>query len=299
MIRHVRPSHIDPARLRLYRRAIWIALVGNGVLVLAKGATAWLSGSTAVLATAVDSATDLVYTLFMAWGLSRSQQPADESHPQGHARIEPVVSSVIALIMGLAGWEVVKQAIAGLRGEPAALAAGWPALVLIGSALVKVVMTILVRRLGQQARSPAIMAAAQDNLTDVISSGAALAGVLAARWIHPLADPAAGLVVSIWIFRNAAAILAENLGYLTGRAAPPELLDRVLAAAGRVDGVVRVHRVIADYVGPEVRVELHVEVDPDTSLLRAHQISNAVRDAAEALDDVDLAFVHLEPAGGP
>lgn len=298
MIRHIRPSQIDPARLRLYRRAIWIALVGNGILVLAKGATAWLSGSTAVLATAVDSATDLVYTLFMAWGLSRSQQPADEGHPQGHARIEPVVSSVIGLIMGLAGWEVVKRAIGGLQGEPAALASGWPALVLVGSALVKVVMYILVRRLGRQARSPAIMATAQDNLADVISSGAALAGVLAARWIHPLADPVAGLVVSVWIFRNAAAILAENLGYLTGRAAPPELLDKVHAAACGVDGVAGVHRVIADYVGPQVRVELHVEVDPDCSLLRAHQISNAVRDAVIALDDVDLAFVHLEPAGG-
>lgn len=297
MIRHIRPSQIDPARLRLYRRAIWIALVGNGVLVLAKGATAWLSGSTAVLATAVDSATDLVYTLFMAWGLARSQQPADEGHPQGHARIEPVVSSVIALIMGLAGWEVVKRAIAGLQGEPAALASGWPALVLVGSALVKVVMYLRVRRLGQQARSPAIMATAQDNLADVISSGAALAGVLAARWIHPLADPVAGLVVSVWIFRNAAAILAENLGYLTGRAAPPELLDKVHAAACGVEGVAGVHRVIADYVGPQVRVELHVEVDPDCSLLHAHQISNAVRDAVIALDDVDLAFVHLEPAG--
>jgi len=296
MIRHIRPSQIDPARLRLYKRAVWIAVAGNGLLALAKGATAWLSGSTAVLATAVDSATDLVYTLFMAWGLSRSQQPADEGHPQGHARFEPVVSSAIALVMGLAGWEVVKRAIGGLQGQPAAIAMGWPAAVLAGSALVKVAMYLLVRRLGQQARSPAIMATAQDNLADVISSGTALAGVLAAGWIHPLADPIAGLIVSVWIFRNAAAILVENLGYLTGRAAPPELLDRVYAAASRVEGVVGVHRVIADYVGPQVRVELHVEVDGETSFDRAHQISNAVRDAVEALDDVDLAFVHLEPA---
>jgi cation diffusion facilitator family transporter len=295
-IRHVRPSEIDRSRLRLYRRAIWIALLGNGALALAKGAGAWLSGSTAVLATAVDSATDLVYTLFMAWGLWRSQQPADESHPQGHARIEPVVSAVIALMMGLAGFEVVRRAIDRLTGEAATFSWGWPAAILIGSGVVKVLMYLAVRRLGQKARSPAIMASAKDNLADVISAGTALVGVLAASWLHPLADPVAGLAVSIWIFRNAAAILAENLGYLTGRAAEPELLELIHAAAQQVDGVLGVHRVIADYVGPQVRAELHVEIDGEISFLGAHQISNAVRDAVEALDEVDLAFVHLEPA---
>ena len=294
-IRHVRPSQIDPVRLRLYQRAIWIAVLGNGTLALAKGAAAWTSGSTALLATAVDSATDLVYTLFMAWGLWRSQQPADESHPQGHTRIEPIVSVMIALMMGLAGLEVVRQAVNRLQGEPATFAWGWPAVILIGSALVKMFMYLMVRRLGQKARSPAIMASAQDNLADVISAGTALIGVLAASWLHPLADPLAGLAISIWIFRNAAGILVENLGYLTGRAAEPELLERIYAAARHVEGVMDVHRVIADYVGPQVRAELHVDVDGEISFLVAHQISNAVRDAVEALDDVDLAFVHLEP----
>jgi len=295
-IRHVRPSHADPARLRLYRRAIWIAVLGNLTLVLAKGAVAWLSGSTALLATAVDSTSDLVYTLFMAWGLSRSQQPADGSHPQGHARLEPVVSAVIALMMGLAGLEVVRRAIDGLRGQPVTFAWGLPAAVLIGSALIKVIMYQAVRRLGLETHSPAIMASAKDNLADVISAGTALAGVVAASWIHPLADPLAGLAVSVWIFRNAAAILVENLGYLTGRAADPELAERIYSAASHVEGVRGVHRVIADYVGPQVRAELHVEVDGEISFQDAHLISNAVRDAVEALDEVDLAFVHLEPA---
>jgi len=294
-IRRVRPSQIDPVRLRLYQRAIWIALLGNGTLALAKGAAAWMSGSTALLATAVDSATDLVYTLFMAWGLWRSQQPADESHPQGHTRIEPIVSVLIALMMSLAGLAVVRQAVNRLQGEPATFAWGLPAAILIGSALVKVVMYLMVRRLGQRARSPAIMASAQDNLADVISAGTALIGVLAASWLHPLADPLAGLAISIWIFRNAALILVENLGYLTGRAAEPELLEQIYAAARHVEGVMDVHRVIADYVGPQVRAELHVDVDGEISFLVAHQISNSVRDAVEALDEVDLVFVHLEP----
>lgn len=293
---HVRPAHTDPARLRLYQRAIWIAVIGNGALALAKGAIAGLSGSTALLATAVDSTSDLVYSLFMAWGLWSSQQPADESHPQGHARIEPVVSAGIALMMGIAGFEVVRQALDHLIGEPPTFASGWPVAVLIGSALVKVIMYLVVRRVGQQARSPAIAASAQDNLVDVISAGTALVGVLAAGWIHPRADPIAGLLVSLWIFRNAIGILLENLGYLTGRAAEPDLLKQIVAAAREVPGVAGVHRVIADYVGPQLRAELHVDVDGEISFLSAHEISDAVRDAVQALDEVDLAYVHVEPA---
>lgn len=296
-IRYIRPSRVDPARLRLYQRAIWIAVLGNGTLALAKGAAAWLSGSTAVLATAVDSGTDVVYTLFMAWGLWRSQQPADESHPQGHSRIEPVVSTVIALMMGLAGLEVVRRAMDRLLGEPVTFAWGWPAVILIGSALVKVIMYLLVHRLGQEARSPAILASARDNIADVVSAGTALVGVLVANWFHPLADPLAGLAVSVWIFRNVVSILIENLGYLIGRAAEPDLLDRIYAAACQVEGVVDVHQIIADYVGPQVRAELHVDVNDDISFLRAHQISDAVTEAVEALDEVDLVFVHLEPIG--
>ena len=294
-VRRVRPHQMDPARLRLYQRAIWIAVLGNGTLALAKGAVAFISGSTALLATSVDSATDLVYTLFMAWGLWRSQQPPDESHPQGHARIEPIVGAVIGLVMGLAGVEVVRRAIASLIDGPVTFSWGWPTAVLIGSALAKMVMYTMVRRLGREAHSPAILASARDNLTDVISSGTALAGVLAATWVHPLADPLAGLAVSIWIFRNAVAILMENFGYLTGRAAEPELLERIQGAAQSVDGVLGAHRIIADYVGPQVRADLHVDVDGEISFLIAHEISNAVRDAVEALDEVDLAFVHLEP----
>jgi cation diffusion facilitator family transporter len=296
---HVRDQQIDAARYDLYKRAIWIAVVGNGLLAISKGTMAWLSGSTAVLATAVDSLTDLIYTVFMAWGLRSSQQPADENHPQGHARIEPVVSTVIALMMGLAGLEVAKRAVDQLLGAPIRFDWGWPAVVLVASGLVKVVMYIRVRRLGEQAHSPAIQASARDNLADVFSSATALLGVIAAEHIHPLADPVAGLVVSAWIFRNALGILVENVGYLTGQSARPDLLEHIYEAASSVEGVIGVHQIIADYVGPQVRVDLHVDVDGAISFRTAHRISDAVCAAVETLDEVDQAFIHLDPAYTP
>ena len=294
-IRYIRDHQLDPVRYGLYLRAIWIAIIGNGLLVIAKGSAALLTGSTAVLATAVDSITDVIYTLFLAWGLRLSQQPADESHPQGHARVEPLVSVLVGLMMGVAGFEVIKRALSQLFGVAYAFEWGFASVVLVGSGLIKIAMFLLVNRLGKAAHSPAIAATARDNLADVFSAVTALVGVLAANWLHPLADPVAGIIVSLWIFRNAFTILTENLGYLTGRAAEPELLRKIHAAARSVSGVRNVHQVIADYVGPQLRADLHVDVDDKIPFSLAHQISDQVREVVEALDEVDQAFVHLEP----
>ncbi len=299
-MQRIRHQDANPERYRLYLRAIWIAVVGNSMLVVAKGSAAWFSGSTAIFATAVDSVTDVVYTIFLAWGLRLSQQPADDSHPQGHTRIEPVVSTVIALMMGLAGWEVVRRAFGQiLAGSQEPLAAlGWPAGVLAGSGLVKILMYVLVRRLAERARSPAISASARDNLSDVFSSATALVGILAAGWpgsALKLADPIAAMIVSLWIFRNVLAILHENMGYLTGRAAEPDLVEQIHQAARGVEGVEGVHRIIADYVGPQLRVDMHVDVGPEIPFRVAHGIHSSVQKAVEGLDTVDQAFIHLEP----
>ncbi|MEN8098281.1 MAG: cation diffusion facilitator family transporter [Chloroflexota bacterium] len=291
----IRQQNIDPIRYRMVLRTIWIAVIGNGILALIKGGAAWVTGSTAVLAAAVDSITDLGYTGFLAWGLWLSQQPADSDHPQGHGRIEPLVSTVISLMMGFAGFEVTRRAIISLFGTPAEFNWGLPAVVLVISGLAKIVMYYLVRRVGKEGSSPAIDAFARDNLSDVLSSTAALIGVIAATRIHPLADPIAALVVAVWIFRNVWEILSENLGYLTGKAPPSELVDRIQSVAFDVEGVLGVHRVIADYVGPQLRVLLHVDLAQDITFAAAHDISEAVQDAVEAIPEVDLAHVHLEP----
>ena len=178
-----------------------------------------------------------------------------------------------------------------------AIEPGWPTVALIGSVLVKVVMYVLVGRIGRQAQSPAIRASARDNLADVLTSTAALAGVWGSSLVHPLLDPLAGILVALWVFRSLWEILAENLGYLTGRGALPELTDRIVATASSVPGVLGVHQVIADHVGPQLRVDMHIDVDGEMGLYQAHAVADQVQAQIETLPAVDLAFVHVEPVG--
>jgi cation diffusion facilitator family transporter len=292
----VRDETLDPRRQRLYRRAILVALAGNVLLAVAKGAVALLSGSSAVLSDAANSLSDVLYSLLMALGLYLAQRPADESHPQGHSRFEPIVSLLIAGAMGLAGFAAAREAVLRFASGAYAVQAGWPTVVLVGSALVKVAMSVLVRRIGTLAQSPAILASARDNLSDVLTSGGALLGVWGSSLIHPLLDPAAGVLVALYILRSLWSILSENLGYLTGRGAQPELTAEIARVAAEVEGVLGVHQVIADHVGPQLRVDIHVDVDGRIGLLRAHAIADSVQARIEALPAVDLAFVHVEPS---
>ncbi len=296
-LQRVRLETLDAERQRLYRRAIWITLAGNVLLAAAKGTVAWLSGSSAVLSDAANSLSDVLYSLLLAVGLYLAQQPADESHPQGHSRFEPLVSLIITIAMGVAGIAALREGILRFLGGATAIDPGWPTVALAGSALIKVAMFLLVGRIGRLAQSPAIRACGRDNLSDVLTSAAALIGVWGSDLIHPLLDPVAGVAVSLWIFRAMWGILSENLGYLTGRGAAPELTEQIVSAASAVPGVLDVHQVIADHVGPQLRVDMHIDVDGEIGFDQAHIIADQVQAQVEALPAVDLAFVHVEPAG--
>jgi cation diffusion facilitator family transporter len=294
-LKQVRSEEPDAARRALYRRAIWIAIGGNLLLTALKGIVAWISGSSAVLSDAANSLSDTLYSTMMAAGLYLAQRPADGTHPQGHSRFEPLVSLFIAGAMTAAAGTALWQSIQRFATGPRKIQPGWPIAVLVGSMLVKVLMYVLVRRVGREAQSPAIWASARDNLADSLSSLAALIGVVGSRWIYPFLDPLAGSVVAMWLLYTAWQILRENLGYLTGRGPPEGLTQRIAAVALQVSGVVNVHQVIAEYVGPQLRVDMHIDVDGSLPLDRAHAIADRVQEIVEALPEVDLAFVHVEP----
>ncbi len=294
-VRRVRTELPDSRRQQLYMKAVMIALGGNLLLAVSKALLAWISGSSAVFSDAANSVSDTFYSILMGVGLYLSQRPADESHPQGHSRFEPFVSLFIAIGMGTAGTFAIWQSIQRFLGKSMAIETGWPTVVLMGAALVKVGMYRNVRKIGEETNSPAIRASANDNLSDVLTSIAALAGVWGSRYVNPVLDQVAGLVVGLWIFRATWKILAENFGYMAGRGASPELIHKIVETASRVSGVLNVHQVVSDYVGPQLRVDMHVDVDAAISLKRAHSIAEEIKKNVEALPEVDLVFVHLEP----
>lgn len=287
----------QPKQDYLYKQAMVLTVMGNIILASSKGVIAYLSGSVSLYADAANSVSDVVYSLLMVFGLYVSQRPPDISHPQGHSRFEPLVGLMVTASMAFTGFEAARASWVRFVEGGAAVEPGLPTIILLVSAAVKSGMFLRIRWIASQLSSPALNTAAQDNISDVLTSIAAFMGVLGSSFIHPLADPVGGFLVSAWIFRAVWRAVRENLGFLTGAGADLELRKRLAQEAGLVPGVLRVHHLMTEYAGPRLVVDLHINVKGSLTLNDAHIISDEVITRLEMISDVDRVYVHVEPEG--
>ncbi len=278
------------------RRAGLIVLVGNLGLFGLKALAWWFSGSLAIGSEAINSLTDTAYSLVVVGGLYLTTQPPDVEHPHGHERIEPFVSLLIAAgILGVAA-AVFYGAIRGVFIQTPSPPTGATAIVaLLVTFAVKYLLYRYCLRIGQTYSSPAVRATALDNRNDLLTAGAALLGVVGAQSGYPILDPLAAGVVAVFVAHTGIEVGRRNLNYLLGAAPPESLRQQIIETALAQPEVHGVHDVVAHYVGPEVDVALHIEVEGDRTLREAHDIETRVRRTIEALDQIDDAFVHIDP----
>jgi cation diffusion facilitator family transporter len=283
------------SRKQVVRRVGVVILVANVLLAVLK-AGVWLeTGSLALGSEAVNSAADAGYSLVVLGGLYLTTRPPDFEHPHGHERIEPFVSLFVALGVFAAGlgvlWGAAQSLLRGEYGAVSPLAAG----VLAVGAVAKYALYRYCLGVGREHHSPALVATAKDNRVDVLTALAALVGAGGAAAGFPILDPVAALVVGVGILSTGVDIVRDNVDYLVGAAPPEGMREEILDIALSHPEVRGAHDVVAHYVGPEVDVSLHVEVEGDLTLREAHDIETWVVDSIRELAEVDDVFVHVDP----
>jgi cation diffusion facilitator family transporter len=190
------------------------------------------------------------------------------------------------------------QAIRGLRHEPE----GAPTVIALAVAVVSIAVKEVLYRwtanVGRQVRSPALVANAWHHRSDAISSIPAAAAV-AVTLIDPewaVVDRVGAVVVCLLILQASWRILRPALDQLIDAGAPASDRRRIEQLALEVDGVESAHAVRTRYVGSELAVDLHVEVDGGLSVGEGHAIAVAVRrKLLESGPDVTDALVQIEP----
>ncbi len=278
-----------------FRKAIIITVFGNILLSLIKGGAAYFSNSAALYSDAINSISDVVYSFFLVIGLNLAQKPPDQSHPQGHSRFEPLIGLIITISMTIAGIEALRSSINRFFNPGQISALDISTLALLSSAAIKAVMFFIIQRIAKKILSPGLKATAQDNLSDILTSLAALLGILGSKYLTPVLDPIAGVFVALWIFKAAYEVGRENLNFLTGASPDDEIKEKILETARKIPGVIDIHQMLTEYVGPRVVVDMHIDVDENSTLKVAHNISDKVAEAIELMPEVDRAYVHPEP----
>ncbi|WP_436907630.1 cation diffusion facilitator family transporter [Halosimplex marinum] len=283
-------------RPRVLRRVGLLLLGANVALALLKGGAWFATGSLAVQSETVNSASDAVYSLVTVAGLYLTTRPPDFEHPHGHERIEPFVGLFVALGIFAAGGTVLYQSATALASGDVTVSRGPTAVaVLAVAAVAKFALYRYVLAAADRHNSPALTATAVDNRNDILTASAAIVGVLGAGAGYPILDPLAAMVVAVGIVYTGIEVVRDNLGYLLGRAPPEELRREIIRRALEHPDVEGAHDVIAHYVGPEIDVSLHIEVEGERTLYEAHDIESAVVDSIRELPEVDDVFVHVDP----
>ena len=283
-------------RKRAVRRVGVVVLAANLLLVAVKAGAWWHTGSLAVGSEAVNSLADVAYSLVVLGGLYLTTQPPDFEHPHGHERIEPFVSLVVAVGVLAAGagvlWSATNAVLQGSYGRSTSLVAVG---VLAGTAVGKFVLYRYCLDVAEERRSPAVRATALDNRNDILTASAALVGVLGSAVGLPVLDPLAAFVVAGGILYTGYEIIQDNVNYLVGAAPDDALREEILSRALAHPDVHGAHDVVAHYVGPEVDVSLHIEVEGDMTLRNAHDIETAIVMDIRSIPEVDDVFVHIDP----
>lgn len=276
-------------------RAAIVSILGNTLLFGLKIVVALLSGSVALLSDAFNSLTDTVSSLAVFICVKISAKEADEGHPFGHSRAEPVAGIVVAIMAGILGFEVIRTSVGRLTGGDGVVVGTFTLLVPVITAAAKGIMALYFRGVGRAVRSPAITALSVDSLCDVAVAFAALVGIAGARFGYSYLDPLAGLLISMWIIYTGYSIGMENIDYLMGRSPGPELTAEIRRAALGVEGVEDTGIIRTHYVGPYIHVEIHVKVPKYISTYDSHAIGERVERAVEDLEAIQKVFVHMDP----
>ena len=278
-----------------------MALLGMGVnLVLAviKIAAGAVGHSYALIADGIESTADVLSSLVVMGGLKLSARPADEDHPYGHGKAEPMAGAVVAiLLLAAAGW-IAWSSVHEIR-HPHRAPAWYTLVVLAVVIVVKEGLSRKVIRTGSELGSTAVRGDGWHHRSDALTSGAAFIGIGIALIGGPGYEPAddwAALVACGIMAYNGVRLLQAAIDDLMDHAVPPEQLTEVRSLAGRVEGVVAIEKCRIRRVGLGLSMDIHVTVPAGATVRRGHEIAHAVKDrllaSAHRITDVT---VHIEP----
>lgn len=277
-------------------RALKIVLGIYVLIFVMKLAVYFMTGVMAIYAEALHTLSDIFVSGFLLVALIYSHRQADEVHMFGYGRAQNVAALVAAtLFISFTSFELYREAIPRLFASEAGsyqnlnLALG----VIIISMFIAGIP--LINMLRQKKHGAAARAQLTELFNDELGLVAALTGTLFIMRGQYIADPVASIVVATIIAYNAIGLFRENLSFLLGRSPGPELLKTVENLALSVEGVMGVHEIRAEYIGPDtIHMGMHIDVLKGTPIEEAARIAEEVRMRVHESIKGGYCFIHTD-----
>jgi len=283
---------------RLTRAASYASLSVALLLIILKSAAWFFTGSVAVLSSLADSILDGAASLVTLFAIRQAQVPADREHRFGHGKAEPLAAlAQSAFIIGsavLLFYEAGNRFFHPLQVQRPEIGIAVTVIAIVATLCLVTFQYWVVRR----TRSIAINADSLHYKGDLLMNTAVIVALVLSGWFDlPYADPVFALLIAFYLAGNAWKIVAEAIDILMDRELPEEDRQKIIDIANSHPKAGRAHDLRTRQDGQTSFIQLHLEMDPDITLMAAHEIADDVEVMiGEAFPNAEI-IIHQDPEG--
>jgi cation diffusion facilitator family transporter len=279
-------------------KATYFSIASNASLAVVKGLAGFFGNSYALTADAIESTTDIFSSFLVLFGIKYSNKPADENHPYGHGRAEPLITFLVVGFLITSATIIAYESISNI-GTPHELPKSWTLFVLGAIIIWKEYSFRLVMKRSIESNSSSLKADAWHHRSDAITSVAAFIGISIALILgkgYESADDWAALFAAGFIFYNSYKIFRPALGEIMDEHLNEDLIVEIRKVAQKVDGVVNTEKCFIRKAGMKYHVDLHAIVNANITVKEGHEISHLLKDTLrEEIPELGHVLIHIEP----
>lgn len=299
LIRHFHPDFdsLPPLQQRArYGNAMsLLGIAVNTLLSVSKIVVGLLTNSVAIVGDGINNASDVASAGVSLFSFHMASKPPDPQHPFGHARVEYLASSVVALFILYLGVNLGIESVRKILAPQPQVFEWRQVFLLLFSILVKIWLAFLYKNMGKRLHSELFYATSADARSDVLSSSAILISLFIARLSGLTLDGWMGAVAAVLILKSGYEILLSTLDHLVGRAPSAQEVESLENALLRYEGVLGVHDLMIHDYGPGHQfVTVHVEVDARRPILESHRLIDRMEREIEETMGLTLT-IHMDP----
>lgn len=284
--------------MTLQKKATIIASATAFLLIILKLFVGILSGSVAVLASAIDSVLDLIVSAFNYFAISKSEQPADHKFNYGKGKIEALAGVIEGTIITVSGIYILYEAIKKAYTREEITHLDTSIMVMLASLIITIALLLFLNYVARKTRSMVVKSDALHYKTDVLSNGAVLVSLVVVQMTQwHLIDTIMGIIIAVYIIHSAYQIIKDGVYILLDASLEEEIVEEI-------KNIIIAEKEISDFHYLKTRksantnfVDVHLVFSPGISLLRAHHAGDRIEENIKALKPLETWVInaHLDP----
>ncbi len=284
--------------MTLQKKATVVSSSVAAFLTLIKFAVGLLSGSVAVLASAVDSILDMFVSLFNYFAITNSEKPADDEFNYGRGKIEALASVIEGVIISMSGLFLLYTAVKKYLAEESSTYLDISLIVMVVSLFITVGLVTFLNSVAKKTNNMVIKADALHYKTDVWVNGAVLISLVVVYFTgYEIVDIIIGGSIAIYIIYSAYELIEEGVLVLLDRALDEDIAKGIVNIISKESMVNDHHFLKTRTAGNDNFVEVHLVFDCLISLMEAHKASDRIENKIQKLDTTKnwVINIHLDP----